>query len=74
MRDMTSSSKMVECPFYHDHDGKHRLSCEGMVDRSILTQQFATKSDLQKQMDIFCYEYYKKCEIYRMLMETKYAD
>ncbi len=62
----------VKCPFYHRDDGKIRLTCEGIVENSTMNWNFRCKADLQQQMDIFCCEYYKNCEVYRMLMEAKY--
>ena len=62
----------VNCPFYHRDDNRCQLTCEGILDGSTLCQNFRRKEDLQTQLRVFCCEYYKKCEIYRMLMEAKY--
>ena len=62
----------VRCPFYRRDDGRFDLACEGVVDGSTLHWNFKKKQDMQQQMDIFCCEYYKNCEVYRMLMEAKY--
>ncbi len=62
----------VKCPFYRSDDARCKLSCEGVIDGSTLTWSFQNKADLKQQMDIFCCEYYKNCEVYRMLMEAKY--
>lgn len=62
----------VKCPFYKRDDCARRLTCEGIVDHSNLCWEFRNKKDLQQQMEIFCNEYYKNCEVYRMLMENKY--
>lgn len=64
-----------QCPFYRSDDGqKRRIICEGIVDRSTLALTFRQRSDYETQLGVFCCEHYKKCEIYRMLMENKYAD
>lgn len=62
----------VKCPFYHRDDSARKLTCEGVVDGSSLTWDFRCKADLQQQIDIFCCDYYKNCEVYRMLIEAKY--
>lgn len=62
----------VKCPFYRNDDAKWKLSCEGVTEGSTLTWSFPRKEKLNKQMDIFCCEHYKNCEVYRMLMEAKY--
>ena len=62
----------VKCPFYHRDDSNRKLTCEGILDGSTLTLNFRRKSDLDQQMEIFCNDYYKNCEVYRMLMEAKY--
>ena len=62
----------VKCPFYRNDDSRCKLSCEGVIEGSTLTWSFQHKADLKQQMDIFCCEYYKNCEVYRMLMEAKY--
>ena len=62
----------VKCPFYRRDDGSSRLVCEGIVEDSTLTWNFSSREDLRGQLDIFCCDYFKNCEVYRMLMESKY--
>jgi hypothetical protein len=65
----------AQCPFFRSSvDGKKRIVCEGIVDRSTLALYFDRKKDYETQLRVFCCEYYKKCEIYRMLMESKYDE
>lgn len=65
----------AQCPFYlFDDEIKRRIVCEGIVDRSTLALTFRSKTDYDTQLGVFCCEHYKKCEIYRILMETKYDD
>lgn len=64
----------VQCPFYKYDDGKQRITCEGLVDNSSLALIYHRKNDYEMQIDTFCCEHYRKCEIYRMLMEAKYDE
>ena len=60
----------AQCPFYKsDEDQKKRICCEGIVEESTLALTFLRKNAYKKQLEVFCCEHYKKCEIYRMLME-----
>jgi hypothetical protein len=63
------------CPFYKsDDEQKKRIICEGIVDKSTLALTFRRRNDYDTQLGVFCCEHYKKCEIYRMLMENKYDE
>ena len=65
----------AQCPFYKFDDFKRRrISCEGIVDDSTLALYFCRKKDYDTQLNVFCCEHYKRCEIYRMLMEAKYEE
>ncbi len=64
----------VDCPFFRFDDGRFRITCEGIVDDSSTALIFHRKADYETQMRVFCCEHYKKCEIYRMLMENKYEE
>ena len=72
MGNTTCSQVYVKCPFYCGDDGKKCLTCEGMVDDSYISWKFKNRENFRQQMDIFCCDCYKNCEIYRMLMESKY--
>ena len=64
-----------QCPFYRSDDGKRkRIACEGIVARSTLATTFFKRADYDTQLSVFCCEHYKKCEIYRMIMENKYSE
>lgn len=64
-----------QCPFYRSDDGqKRRIICEGIVPESTLALTFRQRVAYEKQLGVFCCEHYKKCEIYRMLMENKYDE
>lgn len=76
---MTGSSRKgtdAQCPFYHYDLGKHqkRIACEGIVDKSILELRFERIRDYKKQLEVFCCDHYKNCEVYRMLMQYKYDE
>ena len=64
----------VQCPFYKFDDGKYRITCEGLVDDSSLALIYHRKHDYQTQINVFCCNHYKKCEVYRMLVEAKYDE
>ena len=63
----------VQCPFYKYDDGRRRITCEGLIDKSSIALIYLTRNDFDTQLFGFCCEYYKKCEVYRMLME-KYEE
>lgn len=65
----------VECPFYKADDGNQkRILCEGIIDGSTLALTYRLRADYDTQLGVFCCEHYKKCEVYRMLMEAKYNE
>lgn len=65
----------VQCHFYRSDDaGKKRIICEGIVDKSTLTLTYHRRTDYDTQLGVFCCEHYKKCEVYRMIMEAKYDE
>lgn len=64
----------VQCPFYKYDDGKQRITCEGLVDNSSLALIYRNRSDYETQINVFCCEHYKRCEVYRMLMSAKYDE
>lgn len=63
----------VQCPFYKDDDGMHRVTCEGIIEDSSLTLYYRKKRDYKTQINVFCCEHYTNCEVYRMLMD-KYDE
>lgn len=65
----------VLCPFYKFDDWKkRRIVCEGLVDQGTLALTYRLRDDYETQLNVFCCEYYKNCEIFRMLMEAKYDE
>lgn len=63
----------VQCPFYKEDDGKYSIVCEGFGDARYLKQVYRTKAQYNLQISVFCCEHYKKCEVYKLLME-KYDE
>ena len=63
----------VQCPFYKHDDGRNRITCEGLVERSSLCLTYHSKNDFLIQFNTFCCEHYKKCEVYGILIE-KYQE
>ena len=59
----------VKCPFYKYDDGKRRITCEGLVDDSSIALIYQKRADFEQQIDVFCCEHYKKCEIYRAIYD-----
>ena len=62
----------VQCPFYVTDDGKQRITCEGFGTSRSLTQVYRFKAEYERQMESFCCENYQCCEVYRVLMKSKY--
>lgn len=63
----------VICPFYKKNKGM-MISCEGITDECSIHLHFRNQAACMQQMDIFCCERYKNCEIYEAVMKAKYAD
>lgn len=63
----------VQCPFYKYDDGRRRITCEGLIEKSSIALIYLTRGDFDTQIDVFCCKHYGKCEIYRMLMQ-KYEE
>lgn len=63
----------VGCPFFKRDDGSHRITCEGLVDKSSITLFFQKKSGFETQMNVFCCKHYQNCEIYEIVMK-KYEE
>lgn len=65
----------VQCPFFKFDDAmQKRIVCEGLVGESSLALIYCRKKDYLTQLEVFCCEHYKRCEVYRMLMEAKYDE
>ena len=62
----------VQCPYYICDDKKRTITCEGFARGSSVIQRYKRFADQRQQMKIFCCEYYRKCELYRMISAEKY--
>lgn len=62
----------VKCPFFREQT-KRSISCEGIIDESILKLWFEDKKTKDRHSEIFCCNRYCNCEIYSML-EKKYEE
>lgn len=63
----------VQCPFYQFDDGRRWITCEGLIENSSLALIYHRKADYETQINVFCCEHYKKCEVYSILI-AKYED
>lgn len=59
----------AQCPFYRRDDGHRRITCEGIMDDTVLVLKFRKREDFAIQAREFCCKRFDHCEIYRMLME-----
>lgn len=65
----------IGCPFYRSDDEKQRkILCESPIPGSSLSLYFRNKQDMENQINIFCCNHYKKCEIYRAVMAAIYEE
>jgi len=60
---------MIQCPFYKRHDGRHSVTCEGVMDGSLLILRFRRREDFLRQLEVFCCGRYGCCEVYRAAAE-----
>lgn len=65
----------VGCCFYKYDDGRKRITCEGLTgEDSSIALIYHKKEDFNIHFETFCCKHHTRCEIYRMLMESKYGD
>lgn len=69
----SARAKRAECPFYL-RDTPYTITCEGIVERSTIRQEYAMKGACKTQFDTFCAGAYKYCEIYNAIHSAGYAD
>lgn len=74
---MGRREKEILCPFFREEDArKHKIICEGLGDARSMAWNFRNEDERQRirQLEIFCQDRYKNCELYRMILESKYDD
>ena len=66
----------VICPFYRkSRVGKvNRIICEGISDKSSISQIWSEKKGIQRHMKQFCCDQFSDCYLHQMLMWEKYND
>ena len=65
-------SDKIKCPFFHGHIPTE-ISCEGILPDTSIKQIFPSRSARDRHEDIFCICHFKKCEVYRAIIE-KYEE
>ncbi len=68
-------SPLIRCPYFKYEDGRrHKIKCEGLGDARSMSWNYANEDEGQRirQLEIFCQNDYQKCELYRMIQESKY--
>lgn len=69
------ASMSIQCPFYLRDDPKAcKLTCEGMLPGSSVTNHFLNGNDLRRQIKKYCEDNYVKCPWYIVLTNVKYYD
>ena len=64
----------VKCPFFKRDINRHKIACEGLVEKSNVVLAYNYEKDFKCQMQNYCCKNYKMCEVYRMIIEAKYED
>ena len=64
----------VLCPFYRCDKARRSISCEGFLDKSSIQILFVRNKEFQFHFATYCCKNYKMCEVYRMIMDSKYPD
>ncbi len=67
--------KKIRCPFFREESSRdHKIKCEGLGDAKSISWNFSNEDERQRirQLEIFCQDHYDKCELYRMIVESKY--
>lgn len=63
----------IKCPFFKHINGNCNICCEGLYDGCQSIQLcHKTKKDLRQQTKLFCEDKYEYCEVYRMIVASKY--
>ena len=74
---MGRREKEILCPFFREEDArKHKIICEGLGDARSMAWNFRNEDERQRirQMEVFCQDCFAKCEVYRMIIESRGLD
>ena len=62
----------VRCPFYRASGEKGRfIRCEGIGNARSTTLTYRGERQRERQMAVFCRGCFERCEVYRMVEESK---
>lgn len=67
------NSGAAACPFYLARN-EREIHCEGVFPDSKMVSRFRTRTGCLMQLNTYCCDRFRYCEVYRMLMAEKYAD
>ncbi len=63
----------IRCPFFRGEDAKrHKIICEGLGDAKSMSWTFGNERQRILQMEVFCQNHYRFCELCRMIQQSKY--
>ena len=75
-KDKSWRDKFARCPYYQGEDSaRHTIRCEGLGDAAYMEWGFGNREkERRRQMQVFCQDLQNctRCEIYRMIQESKY--
>lgn len=63
----------VRCPFWRG-DWDKAVACEGPFDGCGVTVTFCSQKMKWRQMEVFCADHFRNCEVYRMVRAAKYDE
>lgn len=62
----------VACPMFHRSTAT-AIYCEGLYPASSIVQHFGNMKEMKLQ-SYFCKEKYQNCELYRAIVEARFAE
>ena len=75
MRHTYDEKPLPQCPFWREiRQTSQRIGCEGLTDHCQIILAFDSPYKRDQHEEIFCCEHYRRCEIYRAVIEAKYAE
>lgn len=65
----------ILCPFFKEIHKGTVIKCEGPYPGcTCISLAHENKNEMNKQRELFCCKEYQKCEVYRMIISSKYSD